>query len=107
VRSIDFDPDAWDDFLYWLGADREMARRITRLIGDIERDPFTGSGTPEPLKGDLSAYWSDASMTSVVSFTRLTTQRSRSSRRGITTASEQRGASPATRRRRVGSQLSH
>jgi toxin YoeB len=23
-----FDPDAWEDFLYWLGADRKMARRI-------------------------------------------------------------------------------
>ena len=58
VRSIHFDPDAWDDFLYWLGADRKMATRVTRLIGDIQRDPFTGIGKPEPLKGDLSGYWS-------------------------------------------------
>jgi toxin YoeB len=47
VRSIHFDPDAWEDFLYWLGADRKMATRITRLIGK-----------PEPLKGELSGYWS-------------------------------------------------
>src|SRR6516164_7985073 len=58
VRSIHFDPDAWEDFLYWLGADRKMAKRITRLIGEIQRDPFTGIGKPEPLKGDLSGYWS-------------------------------------------------
>ena len=58
MRSIHFDPDAWDDLLYWLGADRRMAKRIARLIGDIQRDPFTGIGKPEPLKGDLSGYWS-------------------------------------------------
>jgi toxin YoeB len=58
VRSIHFDPDAWEDFLYWLGADRKMATRITRLTGEIQRDPFAGIGKPEPLKGDLSGYWS-------------------------------------------------
>jgi toxin YoeB len=58
VRSIHFDPDAWEDFLYWLGADRKMATRIARLIGEIQRDPFSGIGKPEPLKGDLSGYWS-------------------------------------------------
>ena len=58
MRSIHSDPDAWQDFLYWLGADRKMATRITRLIGEIQRDPFAGIGKPEPLKGDLSGYWS-------------------------------------------------
>ena len=33
-------------------------RRITRLIGEIQRDPFSGIGKPDPLKGDLSGYWS-------------------------------------------------
>jgi toxin YoeB len=58
VRSINFDPDAWDDVLYWLATDRKTARRITRLIDEIQRDPFTGIGKPEPLKGELSGYWS-------------------------------------------------
>ena len=44
--------------LYWLAADRKMAVRITRLIGEIQCDPFAGIGKPEPLKGDLSGYWS-------------------------------------------------
>ena len=35
-----------------------MARRITRLIAEIQRDPFSGIGEPEPLKGGLSGYWS-------------------------------------------------
>jgi toxin YoeB len=58
VRSIYFDHDGWDDFLYWLAADRKTARRITRLIAENQRDPFGGIGKPEPLKGDLSGYWS-------------------------------------------------
>jgi toxin YoeB len=58
VQSIHFDPDAWEDFLYRLGADRKMATRIARLIGEIQPDPFSGIGKPEPLKGDLSGYWS-------------------------------------------------
>jgi toxin YoeB len=58
VRSICFDSDAGEDFLFWLATDRKTARRITRLIGEIRRDPFGGIGKPEPLKGELSGYWS-------------------------------------------------
>lgn len=58
MRGVHFDPDAWEDFLLWLATDRKIARRITRLIGDIQRNPFSGIGKPEPLKGELSGYWS-------------------------------------------------
>lgn len=58
MRSIHFDPNAWEDFLFWLSSDRKIARRITRLIGEIQRNPFSGIGKPEPLKGELSGYWS-------------------------------------------------
>ncbi|MGF2944100.1 Txe/YoeB family addiction module toxin, partial [Mycobacterium sp. Lab-001] len=37
---------------------RKTARRITRLIAEIQRDPFDGIGKPEPLKGELAGYWS-------------------------------------------------
>jgi YoeB-like toxin of bacterial type II toxin-antitoxin system len=33
-----------------------MATRIERLIGEIQRDPFSGIGKPAPLKGELSWY---------------------------------------------------
>lgn len=58
MRGVDFDPDAWEGFLFWLATDRKVARRITRLIAEIQRDPFSGIGKPEPLKGELSVYWS-------------------------------------------------
>ena len=49
---------AWEDYLYWQNESRTMLRRINRIIRDIERDPFGGIGKPEPLKGDLSGWWS-------------------------------------------------
>ncbi|MBT2472829.1 Txe/YoeB family addiction module toxin [Streptomyces sp. ISL-66] len=58
MRGVSFDPDAWEDFLFWLTSDRKKAVRITRLIGEIQRTPFAGTGKPEPLKGELSGYWS-------------------------------------------------
>jgi len=58
VSSLHFDRDAWEDFLFWLASDRKMARRIARLIAEIQRDPFAGIGKPEPLRGELSGYWS-------------------------------------------------
>ena len=35
-----------------------MLKRINQLIRDIERDPFSGIGKPEPLRGNLSGMWS-------------------------------------------------
>ncbi|WP_411069226.1 Txe/YoeB family addiction module toxin [Streptomyces sp. cmx-4-25] len=58
MRSVHFDPAAREDFLFWIDTDRRAARRIVRLIGEIQRDPFKGIGKPEPLKGDLTGYWS-------------------------------------------------
>ena len=55
-KSIHFGSAGWEDFLFWLASDRKTARRIARLIEEIQRDPFTGIGKPQPLKGELSGY---------------------------------------------------
>lgn len=49
---------AWDDYLYWQAQDRKTLKRINTLISVIKRNPFEGPGKPEPLKGNLSGYWS-------------------------------------------------
>ena len=49
---------AWDDYLYWQSQDKKTLRRINQLIKDTERNPFQGLGKPEPLKGDLTGFWS-------------------------------------------------
>ena len=50
--------DAWDDYLWWDKANPKIREKINSLIADIQRHPHTGLGKPEPLKGDLSSYWS-------------------------------------------------
>ena len=45
-----FTPHGWEDYTYWLSADRATLRRINRLIGDALRDPTSGIGKPEPLR---------------------------------------------------------
>lgn len=58
MRAIRFVPDAWDAYLYWQGQDRKTFKRLNQLIVAAARDPFTGIGKPEALRGDLSGYWS-------------------------------------------------
>jgi len=53
-----FSGNAWEDYLYRQKTDKNMLKRINRLIHDIMRGPFTGPGKPEPLKHGLSGYWS-------------------------------------------------
>ena len=57
MKKIWFD-EAWDDYLYWQTQDRKTLKRINMLLKDIERENFGGIGKPEPLKGDMSGFWS-------------------------------------------------
>jgi toxin YoeB len=56
--QIRFDPLAWEDYLYWQQNDKALLKRINLLIREIQRDPFSGLGKPEPLKHGLSGFWS-------------------------------------------------
>ncbi len=57
--NVVFYSRAWEDFQYWIGQDRKTLKRIMQLIQSIQRDPFTGIGKPEPLKGAAyRGYWS-------------------------------------------------
>ena len=53
-----FSEPAWDDYLFWQRTDKKILKRINNLIKEIARDPFKGTGKPEPLKHALSGYWS-------------------------------------------------
>ena len=57
-RTIKFLPDAWGDYLYWQGQDKKTLKRINLLRTEAAREPFVGTGKPEPLVGNLSGYWS-------------------------------------------------
>jgi toxin YoeB len=48
--------DAWDEYVAWQVTDREMLRRISRLIEAIRRDPFRGEVLiREPIDPDRGA----------------------------------------------------
>ena len=49
---------SWDDYLYWQKQNKKLLKKINDLIKDIERKPFEGLGKPEPLKNNLSGWWS-------------------------------------------------
>jgi toxin YoeB len=58
VRSLEFDTAAFEDLAWWIQQDRKKALRIVSLIEDIQREPFTGIGKPEPLKHEFKGCWS-------------------------------------------------
>ena len=58
MRKIVFEASAFDDFNLWLKKDRKVYNKIAALIKSILREPFAGQGKPEPLKYELSGYWS-------------------------------------------------
>ena len=49
---------AWIDYEYWQNQDKKTLRKINTLLKDIERNGYNGLGKPEPLKGNLSGWWS-------------------------------------------------
>ncbi|NOI26651.1 Txe/YoeB family addiction module toxin [Vibrio mediterranei] len=53
-----FTDNAWKDYEYWLAQDKKVLKRINLLIKDTRRSPSAGIGKPEPLKENLSGYWS-------------------------------------------------
>lgn len=56
--KLQFAPAAWDDYLHWQQHDRRLLERINKLIREVQREPFSGVGKPEPLKHALAGYWS-------------------------------------------------
>lgn len=54
---VSWDPDVWEDYLWWQAQDRQILRRINLLIADIARNGNEGIGKPELLKY-LKGFWS-------------------------------------------------
>mgnify|MGYP004707700307 FL=1 len=56
--KVFFHEDGWEDYLSWFQSDNAVLEKINALIEDVRRHPFQGLGKPEPLKGQLSGWWS-------------------------------------------------
>ncbi len=58
MGDLIWDSKAWSDYVYWQSLDKKILKRINRLIRDTLANPSKGIGKPEPLKENLSGYWS-------------------------------------------------
>jgi len=58
TKLITWTDEAWSDYVYWQGQDKKTLKRVNKLIKDMQRSPFKGIGKPEPLKENLSGFWS-------------------------------------------------
>ena len=50
--------DSWNDYLYWQTQDKKTLKKINSLLKDIDRNGYGCQGKPEPLRGNLSGFWS-------------------------------------------------
>ena len=53
-----FSNEAWEDYQHWVNTNPKIKDRVNELIKQCQRTPFKGVGKPEPLRGDLSGWWS-------------------------------------------------
>lgn len=53
-----FSAAAWEDYRHWQTEDPKILARINALIEECRRQPFRGTGKPEPLAGNLAGWWS-------------------------------------------------
>lgn len=56
--NLTFYPKGWNDYLHWQTTDKTMLRKVNALLKECLRHPFEGTGKPEPLRGDLTGFWS-------------------------------------------------
>ena len=49
---------AWLEYLYWQTQDKKTLRKINNLLKDIDRNGYNCTGKPEPLRDELSGWWS-------------------------------------------------
>lgn len=58
MKKIAFESEAFEELGQWATEDKKIFKKILYLIKDIQREPFSGIGKPEPLKYELQGYWS-------------------------------------------------
>ena len=51
MSEFRFAEEAFNDYVYWQTYDKKTLKKINSLLKSIAREPFSGEGKPEPLKG--------------------------------------------------------
>ncbi len=58
LSRLELDPHAFEDLEWWVEHDRQTALRIIKLIREVLRTPYEGTGQPEKLKHEFAGCWS-------------------------------------------------
>jgi len=58
LRKIVFTQEAFNEFTEWASIDKSIFKKIAKLDQEIQRNPFNGTGKPEPLKHNFKGFWS-------------------------------------------------
>lgn len=58
MSNLVFSDRAWQEYLYWQTQDKKTLKKINSILQDIIRNGNEGIGKPEPLKENLTGFWS-------------------------------------------------
>lgn len=58
MLNIAFTPKGWSDLIEWSKTDRKTFQKVSILIEEASKNPFKGTGKPEPLKHQYKGYYS-------------------------------------------------
>lgn len=58
TRTAVFQVEFLEDLRHWVETDHKLALKVLDMVEAIPRDPFTGTGKPEPLKFLCPGAWS-------------------------------------------------
>ncbi|MCF0052214.1 Txe/YoeB family addiction module toxin [Dyadobacter sp. LJ53] len=56
--TLSWYPVAWEQYIQWQTADKNIVKRINELVKECMRTPFEGKGKPEMLRANLAGCWS-------------------------------------------------
>ena len=66
MKNITFTAKAWADLIEWSKSDRKIFEKISVLIEETSRTPFTGTGKPEPLRHQFKGFWSRRAVDTII-----------------------------------------
>lgn len=58
MKSIVFSQTALNQLTSFKTGNQKLVFKVLELVEDIQKNPWSGIGKPEPLKHDLTGYWS-------------------------------------------------
>lgn len=56
--KLSFTEQGWADYLALREADPKARKKLDGIVDECLRNPFKGTGKPEPLKQNLKGWWS-------------------------------------------------